>query len=55
MYCFILCFYSFTKLEASCLHAILVTDNVSGEFELMACVDDMQREVKKIASITVQV
>lgn len=50
--CFVLTFCCISKVEAASFHAILVTDTVGGEFELMGSVDNMQREVKKIAAIT---
>lgn len=50
--CCTLSFYCISKVEAASFHAILVTDTVSGEFELMGSVDNMQREVKKIAAVT---
>lgn len=50
--CFILSFYCISKVEAASFHAILVTDTIAGEVELMGSVDNMQREVKKIAAIT---
>lgn len=53
---FVLClsssFYCFCEIEAASFHVILVTDTVGGEFELMGSVDNMQREVKKIAALT---
>jgi hypothetical protein len=43
---------SYNRIEAANLHAILVADTVGGEFEFATSIDSMQREIKKIASLT---
>ena len=49
---FILSLFCLSHAEAASLHALLVVDTIAGETEFMGSVDNMQREVKKIAALT---